>query len=74
MFTQIASRINLVEIIVAVIMFIVVRSIIWFLRQAENIGKTEIQRLMHRHIHNDHPGHYSDCTECAITVIDELTL
>jgi hypothetical protein len=76
MLSSVLQRITVPEIAVAVLMYIIVRSIIWCLRQAERVGETEVRRIIHAHVHQRHGGHYKDCKQCTSTdiAISEIDL
>lgn len=81
MTSQILQRISPLEIATAVIMYIVVRSIVWCLRQSlritERAFKKETQRVIHRHVHDKHGGlptkcSHKDCESIGIVTGDLL--
>ena len=77
MFGDIIHHITITEIVVAVIMYLIVRSIIWCLRQTEQgierLFKSETHKLIHNHVHNRHKGSYENCKDCVLIMsIDSM--
>lgn len=72
-------HITVVGIVEATITYIIVRSIVWCLKQAEYTAerefKNEYQKRAYNHIHKRHIGKPVDCPDCAtIVTVDELAI
>jgi hypothetical protein len=68
---EVVNRLAPAEIIAGVILYILIRSIVWCLRQSLRLGdrafKNETHRMIHRHVHDGHKGNYKKCLhpDCA---------
>jgi len=78
---QIENRLAPAEIVAGVLLYIIIRSVVWCLRQAlretDKAFKSDRQRIIHRHVHDGHKGHYKkcrqpDCAELAAAIIDTI--
>ena len=82
MFSEVIHRITVSEIIVSVLMFLIIRGIVWCLKQGEHLAekefKKEAHRLFHKHVWGRHGGSPQTCThpDCTIVAVDltELAL